>query len=58
MEKQKTHELRNRILFTILVAAVYLLCRSIVLYGIDPDSLNTGAADVQALLSMMVSGDR
>ncbi len=58
MKIQKTHELPSRILFTILVAAVYLFCRSIVLYGIDAESVNGGAADVQALLSMMVSGDR
>lgn len=50
------HELRNRALFTALIVAVYLFCRSISLYGVAADDAATGPATAQDLLIMMLSG--
>lgn len=35
MEINRTHELRNRILFTVFMLAVYFLGKGIVLYGVS-----------------------
>lgn len=54
--QEKTHELRNRILFTLMVLAVYVVGKGIPLYGIDA-GVRTGR-DAQSVLLSMLSGDR
>ncbi len=57
MDMRQTHELRNRLLFTALVVAAYMLCRSILLYGVAADEM-VGGSGAQYFLSTLVSGDR
>ena len=57
MDMRQPHELRNRLLFTFLVVAAYMLCRSILLYGVAADE-TTDASGAQYFLSTLVSGDR
>lgn len=58
MDVQRTHELRNRILFTILVVAVYMIGRSIYLYGVSVDDAAAKGMGAQNFLAMIVSGDQ
>lgn len=58
MDVQRVHELRNRTLVTVLAVAVYMFCRTIVLYGVSVDDATARAAGAPNLLSMMLSGDR
>ena len=56
MKISKTHELRNRVIFTVFVLIVYLLARTILLFGVSADDGN--GADAQSIFQMMLSGDR
>lgn len=56
MGSSKTHELRNRILFTVFMLAVYLIGKSIILYGADTS--DRGTVNGQYMVAMMFSGDR
>lgn len=58
MKKNKTHELRQRLLFTILILAVYMVGRSLLLYHVDPAAYQLEELDSQNILVSMVSGDR
>lgn len=56
MDIKKTHELYKRLAFTILIVLLYLIGRSIPLFGIETDLLPK--ADAQSLMNVMFSGDR
>ncbi len=58
MEARQTHELRNRALFTVLVLATYLLCRSIDLYGVSANDSGAQGVSGQLFLMTLLSGDR
>lgn len=58
MEARQTHELRNRALFTALVLATYLLCRTIGLYGVSTGDSGAQGASGQLFLMTLLSGDR
>ncbi len=58
MKKRKTHELRGRLLFTIMILAVYMVGRSLLLYHIDPAAHELAELDSQNIMMSMVSGDR
>lgn len=55
MGLQRTHELCKRTLFTLLVVVIYLLCRSIPLYGVLTGN-GTGDSGTQYFLAMLLSG--
>ncbi|MEE8717175.1 MAG: hypothetical protein SOI24_09085 [Coriobacteriales bacterium] len=55
---RKMHELRNRTLFTVLVLAIYMLCRNVPLSGVASDGVAAGGADSLHFLTTLVSGDR
>ncbi len=57
MSQVKTHELRNRIVFTILVIAVYVTGKGVELFGVDP-SVGSMGVNTQSMVTMMLSGDR
>ncbi len=57
MKVRKTHELRNRILFTIFMLAVYIICKGILLYGISASGKSSSVTDAQSIMTMMLSGD-
>ncbi|RRF99127.1 MAG: hypothetical protein DUD39_05925 [Coriobacteriaceae bacterium] len=52
---QRTHELRKRTLFALLVVVIYMLCRSISLYGVSMDN-SAGGSGSQYFLTMLLSG--
>ena len=54
--KKKTHLVRNRCLFSIVVILVYFLCHRIPLNGIDMSEYNNAGLDLGAILTMAVSG--
>lgn len=54
--KEKTHLVRNRCLFSIIVILVYFLCHRIPLNGIDMSKYNNAGLDLGAILTMAVSG--
>lgn len=54
--KEKTHELRNRLLFTVMVLAVYIAGKGILLYGVDEGA--SSYRDAHDILVSMLSGDR
>lgn len=58
MKKRKTHELRGRLLFTIMILAVYMVGRSLLLYHIDPAAHELAELDSQNIMMSMISGDR
>lgn len=58
MNVQRVHELRNRALFTVLVVGVYLICRTIVLYGVSVDDAAAQSNGAATFISTMLSGDR
>lgn len=58
MEINRTHELRNRILFTVFMLAVYFLGKGIVLYGVSAGGGTHAGLNPQILMTMMFSGDR
>jgi preprotein translocase subunit SecY len=56
MDIRKTHELYKRLAFTILIVLLYLIGRSIPLFGIETDLLPK--TDAQSIMNIMFSGDR
>lgn len=58
MKTSKTHELRKRLLLTLLILAVYLVGRSLLLYGVDRDAYRPDEFSAQNLILSMVGGDR
>lgn len=58
MQNNKSYELRKRLLFTISILAIYLVGRSLLLYGVDSTAYNFSDINSQNLLLAMVSGDR
>ncbi|MGN1383323.1 MAG: hypothetical protein ACI4W2_10980 [Eubacterium sp.] len=58
MKGLQTHELRNRLIFTFIVLAVYLLGRCIPLIGAGAGGSTQGIASTRELAAMMFSGDR
>lgn len=58
MKKIKTYELGKRLLFTILILAVYMAGRSLLLYNIDPAAYQFEELDSQNIMISIISGDR
>lgn len=54
----QTHELRNRIIFTLIVLAVYLLGRCVPLFGAGRGGNAQGMASTREMAAMMFIGDR
>lgn len=54
--KEKTHLVRNRCLFSIVVILVYFLCHRIPLNGIDMSAYDNLGLDLGAVLSLAVNG--
>lgn len=50
--------LKYRFLYTVIIVFVYMLGRSIPLFGIDMSVSGSGAIDAEALLEQTISGDR
>ena len=58
MNKVKTHELRNRLLFTLMILAVYMAGRNLLLYGVDSAAYQLEELNSQNIVNSMISGDR
>lgn len=58
MQKNKTYELQKRLLFTIWILSIYMVGRSLLLYGVDASAYSFTDINSQNLLYSMVSGDR
>ncbi len=58
MKKNKTHELRKRLLFTLLILAGYMVGRSLLLYNVDSSAYQFDELDSQNIIFSMISGDR
>lgn len=58
MKNRKTHELRNRVIFTVFVLTIYVMCKGIMLYGVSDSGYSASKTDAQSILTMMLSGDR
>ncbi|MCM1190420.1 MAG: hypothetical protein NC541_14135 [bacterium] len=58
MKKNRTHELRKRLLFSVLVLAVYMVGRSLLLYNVDPAAYELEELNSQNIMVSMISGDR
>jgi preprotein translocase subunit SecY len=58
MKGTQTHELRNRIIFTFVMLAVYLLGRCVPLFGAGAGGNTQGMASTREMAAMMFSGDR
>ena len=58
MNKNRTHELRQRLLLTIVILAIYMIGRSILLYQVDPAAHQLEELNSQNILISMISGDR
>ncbi len=58
MNKTKTHELPKRLLFTLLILAVYMAGRSLLLYKVDSAAYQLEELDSQNIMFSMISGDR
>lgn len=55
---QKTHELRNRIFVSLILLSIYVIGRSIVIYGVDVTAYLSDSFNPDTLILSMVSGDR
>lgn len=53
---QKTHLVRNRILFSIVIVLVYYVCHRIPLNGIDFNAYSNVGLDLGSMLTLAVSG--
>ena len=53
---QKTHLVRNRTLFSIIIIFIYYICHKIPLNGIDLSSYSNVGLDLGSMLTMAVSG--
>lgn len=58
MEKIKTHELRNRLFFTLMILAVYMAGRNLLLYNVDSAAYQLEELSSQNIVNSMISGDR
>ena len=58
MKKDKTYELRNRFLLTILILAIYMVGRSLLLYNVDRIAYQLDEWNSQNIILSMISGDR
>ena len=58
MNKTKTHELPKRLLFTLLILAVYMAGRSLLLYKVDSAAYQLEELNSQNIMFSMISGDR
>lgn len=58
MKKDKTYELRNRLLLTILILAIYLVGRSFLIYDVDRAAYQLDELNSQNIILSMISGDR
>lgn len=56
--KTKTHELRKRLLLTLVILAVYMAGRSLLLYGVDRAAYQLDEFSAQNMILSMVGGDR
>lgn len=54
--KEKTHLVRNRCLFSIVIIVIYFICRRIPLNGIDMSAYDNLGLDLGAVLSLAVNG--
>lgn len=54
--KEKTHLVRNRCLFSIVIIVVYFVCHRIPLNGIDMSAYDNLGLDLGAVLSLAVNG--
>lgn len=54
--KEKTHLVRNRCLFSIVIFVIYFLCHRIPLNGIDMSAYDNLGLDLGAVLSLAVNG--
>lgn len=58
LKKNKTHELRRRLLLTIVILAIYMVGRSLLLYNVDPAAYQLDELNSQNIIFSMISGDR
>lgn len=58
LKKNKTHELRRRLLLTVLILAIYMVGRSFLLYNVDPAAYQLEELNSQNIMISMISGDR
>lgn len=54
--KEKTHLVRNRCLFSIVIVVIYFVCHRIPLNGIDMSAYDNLGLDLGAVLSLAVNG--
>lgn len=54
--KEKTHLVRNRCFFSIVIIAIYFICHRIPLNGIDMSAYDNLGLDLGAVLSLAVNG--
>lgn len=54
--KEKTHLVRNRCLFSIVIIVIYFVCHRIPLNGIDMNAYDNLGLDLGAVLSLAVNG--
>lgn len=54
--KEKTHLVRNRCLFSIIIIVIYFICHRIPLNGIDMSAYDNLGLDLGAILSLAVNG--
>ena len=54
--KEKTHLVRNRCLFSIIIIVIYFICHRIPLNGIDMSAYDNLGLDLGAVLSLAVNG--
>lgn len=54
--KEKTHLVRNRCFFSIIIIAIYFICHRIPLNGIDMNAYDNLGLDLGAVLSLAVNG--
>lgn len=57
-EKNKAHELRRRLLFTLMILAVYMAGRSLLLYNVNTDAYQLEELNSENIMISMISGDR
>lgn len=58
LKKNKTHEVRRRLLLTVLILAIYMVGRSFLLYNVDPVAYQLEELNSQNIMISMISGDR
>ncbi len=58
MKKNKAHELRRRLLFTLMILAVYMAGRSLLLYNVDTAAYQLEEQNSENIMISMISGDR